>query len=143
MAIAGVLVAAGRAVVQAPAVTLIDKVIGVTERDIVVAATVLADVCKRETSVNNIAIARRELDRRRTADVVTRARVWVAVGRAKVELPPVTLVGDEVWVTVRRLALDHWLRGVDGAGDHDGAERSNRDERRGGEVHCETIRSRD
>jgi len=63
MAIAGVLVAAGRAVVQAPAVTLIDKVIGVTERDVVVAATVLADVCKRETSVSNIAIARRELDR--------------------------------------------------------------------------------
>jgi len=59
VAVASVRVAAGRAVVQAPAVTLIDKVIGVTERDVVVAPTVLADVCKQETSVSNIAIARR------------------------------------------------------------------------------------
>ena len=59
MAITGVLVAAGRAIVQAPAVTLIDKVIGITKRDVVVAATVLADVFKRETSVSNIAITRR------------------------------------------------------------------------------------
>jgi len=48
MAVASVRVAAGRAIVQAPAVTLIDKVIGVTERDVVVAATVLADVCSEQ-----------------------------------------------------------------------------------------------
>jgi len=78
---------------------------------------------------------------RRTADEVTWACVRVTVGRAEVELPPVTLVGDEVWVAVRRLTLDHRLRGVDGAGDYNGSERSKREERRDGEVHCETIRS--
>jgi len=74
---------------------------------------------------------------------VARACVRVAIGRAKVELPPVTLVGDEVWVAVRRLALDHWLRGVDWAGNDGSGERSKREERRDGEVHRETIRSQE
>jgi len=55
MTIASVRVAAGRAVVEAPAVALVDKVIRVAERDVVVACAVLGDVCGRITSVSDAA----------------------------------------------------------------------------------------
>ena len=70
-----------------------------------------------------------------TADVAARARIRVTARRAKVELPAVTLIDDEVRVTVRRLALDDGLRAVDGAGGDENSKRSERDERRDGEVH--------
>jgi len=70
-----------------------------------------------------------------TADVAARARVRVTSRRAKVDLPAVTLIDDEVRVTVRRLALDDRLRVVDRTGGDDTSKRDERDERRDGEVH--------
>ena len=55
--------------------------------------------------------------------------------RAKVDLPAVALIDDEVRVTVRRLALDDGLRVVDGAAGDNNSKRSERDERCDGEVH--------
>ena len=72
------------------------------------AVTVLADVCMRATFVNTLRVEHFS-ESLRTANVVAWARVRVTVGRTKVELPAVTLVGDEVWIAVRRLALDHRL----------------------------------
>ena len=66
-----------------PAVALVHKVVRVAERHISVLGTVPRDV----------------------ADVVIRARVRVSVGAAEVELESVALVGDEVGVAIRGLAL--------------------------------------
>jgi len=70
-----------------------------------------------------------------TADVAARARVRMTTRRAKVDLPAVALIDDEVRVTVRRLTLDDGLRVVDRTGGDDGSKRDERDERRDGEVH--------
>ena len=78
VAITSVRVARGATIVQAPAVALVDKVVGVTERDVIVLVTALRDV----------------------ANEVTRASVGVAVGATEIELEAVTLVGDEVRVAV-------------------------------------------
>lgn len=49
--------------------------------------------------------------RRLTTDIVSGARVRVAIGAAEVQLESVTLVGDEVGVAVRRLTLCELWRG--------------------------------
>ena len=46
---------------------------------------------------------------RLTADVVARAGIIVTTCGAKVQLPAVALVNNEIWVSVRILALDEYL----------------------------------
>ena len=86
-----------------PAVALVDHVVGVAKRHIPVSASVLPDVCVHTSTSDKAAATATAI--RLTADVVSGARVRVAVGAAKVELEAVALVGDQVGVSVRRLTL--------------------------------------
>ena len=105
------------AIVQAPAVALVDKVVGVAEGDITVLVTVLANV----------------------ANIMTRTSVGVTVGAAKVELEAVTLVSDKIGVAVGGLPLgkglilaSKWVGCNEGrSSDDDGSELS--------EDHCAKL----
>ncbi|KAG8712679.1 hypothetical protein FRC09_019573 [Ceratobasidium sp. 395] len=85
----------GAAVVQAPAVALVDEVVWVAERHVMMLPTVPWDVY-----VGGQKLFGRQIRR------MSGAGVRMTVGASKVELEAVALVSHQVGVAVRLLALD-------------------------------------